>query len=96
MDTCRSECVPTAFDRTTAHGGEVLVASEAAEEFRGDAYAFIQDEEYVGARSARHEAATWSDIAMFPRSTAEATRGSPPGSQMPLVRAGRHRWALNS
>jgi uncharacterized protein (DUF1330 family) len=81
-DTYRSEYMPTTFDRITAHDGEVLVASEAAEELEGDwagnwtvviefpseddAYAFMQDEEYVEAMSARHEAAAWSDIAMLP------------------------------
>jgi uncharacterized protein (DUF1330 family) len=35
-DTYRSEYMPTTFDRTTAHGGEVLVAGEAARGFEGD------------------------------------------------------------
>jgi uncharacterized protein (DUF1330 family) len=81
-DTYESEYLPKTLERITAHGGEVLVASEAAEELEGewdgnwtviiefpsaaDAYAFMQDEEYVEAMRARHEAAAWNDIAMLP------------------------------
>ncbi|WP_254823692.1 DUF1330 domain-containing protein [Haloglomus halophilum] len=81
-DTYESEYIPTTFERITAHDGEVLVATEEAEELEGewdgnwtvviefpseaDAYAFMQDEEYVEAMSARHEAAAWNDIAMLP------------------------------
>jgi uncharacterized protein (DUF1330 family) len=82
-DTYRSEYMPKTFERITAHGGEMLVASEEAEELEGewdgnwtviiefpsedDAYAFMQDDEYVEVMSARHEAAAWSDIAMLPK-----------------------------
>lgn len=81
-DTYREEYMPVTFERITAHGGEVLVATEEAEELEGewagnwtvviefpsedDAGAFMQDGEYVEVMSARHEAAAWSDIAMLP------------------------------
>ena len=81
-DTYRSEYIPTTFERITAHDGAVLVATEEATELEGEwdgnwtvviefpsadhARAFIEDEAYVEAMSARHEAAAWSDIAMLP------------------------------
>jgi uncharacterized protein (DUF1330 family) len=81
-DIYESDYIPTTFERITAHDGEVLVATEAAEELEGewegnwtvviefpsaaDASSFMQDEEYVEAMHARHEATAWGDIAMFP------------------------------
>jgi uncharacterized protein (DUF1330 family) len=81
-DTYESDYIPTTFERITAHDGEMLVATEAAEELEGewdgnwtvviefpsaaDAEAFMQDEEYVEAMHARHEATAWGNIAMFP------------------------------
>lgn len=81
-ETYREEYIPVTFERITAHDGEVLVATDEAEELEGewdgnwtvviefpsadDARAFMRDEEYVEVMGARHEAAAWSDIAMLP------------------------------
>ena len=72
-DTYRSEYMPKTGERITAHGGELLVATKEAEEIEGEwdgnwtviiefpseenAFAFMQDEEYVEVMSARHESA---------------------------------------
>lgn len=82
-ETYRKEYMPKTFERITAHGGEVLIATEEAEELEGEwdgnwtvliefpsetaAHEFMQDDEYVEVMSARHEASAWSDVAMFPK-----------------------------
>jgi uncharacterized protein (DUF1330 family) len=78
----QSEYLPTTFERITAHDGEVLVATEEAEELEGEwdgnwtviiqfpseqrAYEFMEDETYTNVMSARHKASEWSDIALLP------------------------------
>ena len=82
-ETYREEYMPKTFERITAHGGEVLIATEEAEELEGEwdgnwtvliefpsetaAHEFMQDDEYVEVMSARHEASAWSDVAMLPK-----------------------------
>jgi uncharacterized protein (DUF1330 family) len=82
-ETYQEEYIPRTFERITAHGGEVLVATDEAEELEGEwdgnwtvliefpsesaAYEFMEDEEYVEVMNARHEASAWSDIALLPR-----------------------------
>jgi uncharacterized protein (DUF1330 family) len=82
-ETYQEEYMPKTSERIAANGGEVLVATEEAEELEGEwdgnwtviiefpsetaADEFMQDEEYVEVMSARHEASAWSNIAMLPK-----------------------------